>query len=617
MKKLLSCIIAVTMVICMIPETIGFAFADDTYQAEPMNEQVVSETASEEANAKASAEEVSNDQEADKAEAEQEETEPAVSSEETEEVVENDSAVTEEEAPAVTTGEAVTEDGDEAVADETAEEPVASSEEEATVPETSDETQEEIGDTEEEVQPVIDLKDASVELSRTVFAYNGKAKKPKVTVTLSDGTVVDPKAYTVKYPKNKEAGTAKVRITGNKDANAKGKAEATFTILGKMDKVDASSRKKSSITVTWSKYTTTDIDGYKLFKYSEKQGKYIVVKTVKGQKETSFTVKNLRSAHKYKFKIAPYAVDKATGKAVIGPKSDAKSLKTAPKAPSKRTKLTSLSCKAPYVLVKWKNLGKDSANRYQIQYSRDPNFKNAAYIITVKSTKATSKRIYGLRNYTRYYVRVRAGKSYGGQEAYGKWSKSSSVISYSTGWTTYNGRKYYYSSGKALKGSHYLNGNPYYFDPKTGELHGCSYRIWKKVKNATSDTKSLVTIDCTNHRVNVFRKRDGDWVCIKQWICSSGQTEVIGEYKKTPKGTHKLRYKLKHFGEEKGYTCWYACNFSGHSFIHSVLYNPYSMTSIQDGRLGINASHGCVRLALKNAKWIYDHVKKGSTVISI
>ena len=42
-----------------------------------------------------------------------------------------------------------------------------------------------------------------------------------------------------------------------------------------------------------------------------------------------------------------------------------------------------------------------------------------------------------------------------------------------------------------------------------------------------------------------------------------------------------------------------------------------SMTSIQDGRLGINASHGCVRLKLQNAKWIYEHVKKGSTIICV
>ena len=34
-----------------------------------------------------------------------------------------------------------------------------------------------------------------------------------------------------------------------------------------------------------------------------------------------------------------------------------------------------------------------------------------------------------------------------------------------------------------------------------------------------------------------------------------------------------------------------------------------------DGRLGINASHGCVRLALTNAKWIYDNIPVGTKVV--
>jgi lipoprotein-anchoring transpeptidase ErfK/SrfK len=39
------------------------------------------------------------------------------------------------------------------------------------------------------------------------------------------------------------------------------------------------------------------------------------------------------------------------------------------------------------------------------------------------------------------------------------------------------------------------------------------------------------------------------------------------------------------------------------------------MSSIQDGRLGINASHGCVRLSLSDAKWIYDNIPSGTTVV--
>lgn len=39
------------------------------------------------------------------------------------------------------------------------------------------------------------------------------------------------------------------------------------------------------------------------------------------------------------------------------------------------------------------------------------------------------------------------------------------------------------------------------------------------------------------------------------------------------------------------------------------------MSVITDGRLGINASHGCVRLNINHAKWIYDHIPRGTKVV--
>ena len=34
-----------------------------------------------------------------------------------------------------------------------------------------------------------------------------------------------------------------------------------------------------------------------------------------------------------------------------------------------------------------------------------------------------------------------------------------------------------------------------------------------------------------------------------------------------------------------------------------------------DGRVGMALSHGCVRLEIQNAKWIYDTIPSGSTVV--
>ena len=45
-----------------------------------------------------------------------------------------------------------------------------------------------------------------------------------------------------------------------------------------------------------------------------------------------------------------------------------------------------------------------------------------------------------------------------------------------------------------------------------------------------------------------------------------------------------------------------------------MLYVPGSKSSLIDGSLGYNISHGCVRLAIGNAKWIYNNVSTRSHV---
>lgn len=66
--------------------------------------------------------------------------------------------------------------------------------------------------------------------------------------------------------------------------------------------------------------------------------------------------------------------------------------------------------------------------------------------------------------------------------------------------------------------------------------------------------------------------------------------------------------------------CWvqYCFIIDGGYFFHSLLYNrkgAKNPTSSSVHNLGKNASHGCVRLELKNAKWIYDNCEPGMTVV--
>ena len=73
-----------------------------------------------------------------------------------------------------------------------------------------------------------DISGCTVTLSATSYAYNGKARKPSVTVTNGSATLVTDTNYTVSYTNNTNAGTATVTITGKGDYT--GTASKTFTI---------------------------------------------------------------------------------------------------------------------------------------------------------------------------------------------------------------------------------------------------------------------------------------------------------------------------------------------------------------------------------------------------
>ena len=60
--------------------------------------------------------------------------------------------------------------------------------------------------------------------------------------------------------------------------------------------------------------------------------------------------------------------------------------------------------------------------------------------------------------------------------------------------------------------------------------------------------------------------------------------------------------------------CFYYTQFYGDYLFHSVLYDKKT-GNLADGRLGMGLSHGCVRLKIENAKWIYDHIPAGTKVV--
>ncbi len=134
--------------------------------------------------------------------------------------------------------------------------------------------------------------------------------------------------------------------------------------------------------------------------------------------------------------------------------------------------------------------------------------------------------------------------------------------------------------------------------------------MYNKAQSYSSSTKYLILVNCTTNKVGIFTGSKNNWDMKYYWSCSTGKSSTP-----TKKGTFTIGSKGKSFGGSS-YTCWYYSQFSGNYLFHSVLYKKGSMTTISDGRLGMNISHGCVRLDIDNAKWIYDNVSKGSTVVT-
>lgn len=132
--------------------------------------------------------------------------------------------------------------------------------------------------------------------------------------------------------------------------------------------------------------------------------------------------------------------------------------------------------------------------------------------------------------------------------------------------------------------------------------------IDRKAQGYSSATNYEILVNRSNHTVSIYRGSKGNWTRIQRYACGDGKPSTP-----TIEGKFSVGIREKSFGD--GYTCWYATQISGNYLFHSVLYYQGSMTRIKDGRLGMAVSHGCVRLAIENAKWIYDNIPRWTRIV--
>ena len=133
----------------------------------------------------------------------------------------------------------------------------------------------------------------------------------------------------------------------------------------------------------------------------------------------------------------------------------------------------------------------------------------------------------------------------------------------------------------------------------------------------TNSSKYWVKVNAQANVVTVYKKSNKKWKPYRAMLCSTG-TGKKGSYEETPKGTYRVSGRWDWGPMVGGVYARYVVQFYGDFLFHSVPYtdyrNPKSMPAKEYNKLGKDASHGCVRLSLMDAKWVYDNIPRGTKV---
>lgn len=99
---------------------------------------------------------------------------------------------------------------------------------------------------------------------------------------------------------------------------------------------------------------------------------------------------------------------------------------------------------------------------------------------------------------------------------------------------------------------------------------------------------------------------------VESFVCSTG---LPGS--DTPKGKYTIHERGKSFfSQSLQEGAYYWTQFQGDFLFHSVPFDKNKkIMDAEAAKLGTKASHGCVRLSIDNAKWIYDNIPRGTVVV--
>jgi lipoprotein-anchoring transpeptidase ErfK/SrfK len=185
-------------------------------------------------------------------------------------------------------------------------------------------------------------------------------------------------------------------------------------------------------------------------------------------------------------------------------------------------------------------------------------------------------------------------------------------LSKSSGWANVDGiTSYYNESGKRITSS------------------AQAYELYNLIKNVSSATKYLIAVYPDKPRVLIFKGSRGNWVPFRDWACTTGAPGSDGK-----SITLRGMWLLGHSDgreEEDGEPLTRSAalygksvdlpGFSGATYGYLVV-GRWAFHSTLPGipvsqQLGTMQSHGCIRLAIANAKWLYNNMPRWTRVVSV
>ena len=329
---------------------------------------------------------------------------------------------------------------------------------------------------------------------------------------------------------------------------------------------------------------------YTVYKSTKSSSGYKVAKSK--CTSTSLKIKGLTGGKKYYFKVV--AVSQAGGKTVIGTQSNAVLAKIPVVAGQVRNVQLSFDSKKNLALT-WSRTAK--ATSYHILYKKAADSKYKILIKTKKSNYSLAK----LKADTKYNIKVQAVTRIGNKVYLS--SKTSKVITVTP--RQYRDKNYNKLLASQVRSIGYVGNKCIYTTKKYSTEVKTAFVNYK---GYSSKTKYLIWISHYTQQVSIFEGSKGKWKMIRTFTCATGTAK-----NHSPRGVFKITYK------EKGwfYTSTkelYVTHYKGRNSFHTrPLWNN---GSVQNPTIGKPASHGCVRCYNQDAKYIYDKMPIGTTVVS-